>query len=128
MLEILKILLKDRELSFYQLSKMTGIPTGVLSSFNTGRVKTLSFQNMIKIADALEISLDIFRDNTISGRKIIFNDSQLKEMLAEFLDQMDDSVPEQQGGYDLNEERWLSGSERIERFINHDCKILNKKV
>ncbi|WP_338954995.1 hypothetical protein VNN38_08670 [Lactococcus petauri] len=58
--------------------------------------------------------------------KSTYTDDELVSILAEFLDQIDDSVPEQQGGYDLNKERWLSGSERIERFMNHDSKILNQ--
>lgn len=53
--------------------------------------------------------------------------SQLFDILVEFLDQISDSVPEQQGGYDFVEERWISASERIERFINHDSKILNQQ-
>lgn len=52
---------------------------------------------------------------------------QLFVILAEFLDQISDSVPEQQGGYDFVEERWISASERIEMFINHDRKILNQQ-
>ncbi|MFK4951442.1 hypothetical protein V4331_05310 [Lactococcus formosensis subsp. formosensis] len=59
--------------------------------------------------------------------KSTYTHDELVLILAEFLDQFDDSVPEQQGGYDLNEERWLSESERIERFINHDSKILNQR-
>lgn len=59
--------------------------------------------------------------------KSTYTYDELVLILAEFLDQIDDAVPEQQGGYDLNEERWLSGSERIERFINHDSKILNQR-
>lgn len=60
--------------------------------------------------------------------KSTYTHDELVLILAEFLDQIDDSVPEQQGGYDLNEERWLSGAERIERFMNHDSKILNQRV
>lgn len=59
--------------------------------------------------------------------KSTYTHDELVLILAEFLGQFDDSVPEQQGGYDLNEERWLSESERIERFINHDSKILNQR-
>ncbi len=59
--------------------------------------------------------------------KLTYTHDELVLILAEFLDQIDDAVPEQQGGYDLNEERWLSESERIERFINHDSKILNQR-
>lgn len=39
-------------------------------------------------------------------------------LLKNFLDYTNDSVPEQQGGYDLANERWMSGDEIINRFIN----------
>ena len=61
MKEALENILQMRNITSYRLSKMTGIPTGVLSSFNTGRVKSLSYENLEKIAIALEVSLDIFR-------------------------------------------------------------------
>ncbi|MDG6143771.1 MULTISPECIES: hypothetical protein [Lactococcus] len=60
--------------------------------------------------------------------KSTYTHDELVSILAEFLDQIDDSVPEQQGGYDLDNERWLSEFERIEKFINHDSKILNQRV
>lgn len=41
---------------------------------------------------------------------------QLFNILEEFLDQISDLVPEQQGGYDFVKERWISASERIEVY------------
>lgn len=53
--------LNKRELSIYRLSKMTGIPMNTLYSYkNLG--KEPPFKNMVKIADALDVSLDVFRE------------------------------------------------------------------
>lgn len=61
MREVLIELLEERNITEYKLSKMTGISTGTLSDFRTGKTKALSFENFEKIADALDISLDLFR-------------------------------------------------------------------
>jgi DNA-binding Xre family transcriptional regulator len=61
--KIIDELLKEKNLTDYRLSKLTGVSTSALSSLRTGKVKSLSFENLEKIADALDISLDIFRTN-----------------------------------------------------------------
>jgi len=61
MIDILEKLLQDRNLSYYRLSKMTGIPTSSFTVLKQGKVKYLSFENMEKIAEALDVSLDVFR-------------------------------------------------------------------
>lgn len=53
--------LKEKGISAYRLSKMTGISHQALSSLKTGKSKSPSFELMVKIADALDISLDEFR-------------------------------------------------------------------
>ncbi len=56
----IQVQLNKRELSIYRLSKMTGIPMNTLYSYkNLG--KEPPFKNMVKIADALDVSLDVFR-------------------------------------------------------------------
>ena len=50
-------------------------------------------------------------DEVYSRESVIF-------LLRKFLDYTDDSVPEQQGGYDFENERWMSGDEIINLFIN----------
>lgn len=65
MIEILNELLVSKKLTFYQLHKMTGIGTNSFSDLKKVRIKSLSFKNMIKIADALDISLDEFRTNDL---------------------------------------------------------------
>ncbi|WP_407350338.1 helix-turn-helix transcriptional regulator [Lactococcus garvieae] len=62
MLDKLDALLEERGLTYYQLHKMTGISTSVFSNLRRTERKYLSFENMIKIAEALNISLDVFRE------------------------------------------------------------------
>lgn len=57
----IQVQLNKRELSIYRLSKITGIPMNTLYSYkNLG--KEPPFKNMVKIADALDVSLDVFRE------------------------------------------------------------------
>lgn len=55
----LEELLKDKKISRYKLSKLTGIRQSTLQTYKDGVEP--SFKNMCKIADALDVSLDIFR-------------------------------------------------------------------
>lgn len=47
-------------MSVYRLSKITGIPNNTLYQYKNQGVEP-SFKNMVKIADALDFSLDVFR-------------------------------------------------------------------
>lgn len=58
--EKLKQLLDDRKISAYRLSKMTNIPEVTLSSYITGKIDNPSWKNVVKISEALRISLDEF--------------------------------------------------------------------
>ncbi|GET12097.1 hypothetical protein SN811_05970 [Ligilactobacillus agilis] len=55
----LEELLRSKNITRYKLSKLTGIRQTTLQSYKDGAEP--SFKNMIKIADALDISLDYFR-------------------------------------------------------------------
>ncbi|EMF0059341.1 helix-turn-helix transcriptional regulator [Enterococcus hirae] len=44
-----------------QLAKKMGVRNGIITDLKKGRIKAPSFQLMVKIADALGVSLDIFR-------------------------------------------------------------------
>ena len=57
----LKKMLDDKQITTYQLSKLTGISEQSFSKLRNGLSKELSFGSMVKIADALDISLDEFR-------------------------------------------------------------------
>ena len=52
--------LNQKEMSIYRLSKITGIPDNTLYGYKNNGVEP-SFSNMVKIADALDVSLDVFR-------------------------------------------------------------------
>ena len=48
-------------LTQYKLSKMIGVSPSVLTDLKNGRNKKPSFELMEKIADALNVSMDVFR-------------------------------------------------------------------
>nr|DAX32402.1 MAG TPA: Cro/C1-type HTH DNA-binding domain protein [Caudoviricetes sp.] len=53
--------LKLRDWSMYRLSKESGVHQSNFSNLKAGRLKEMSWTNMCKIADALKVSLDEFR-------------------------------------------------------------------
>lgn len=55
----LEELLRSKNITRYKLSKLTGIRQTTLQSYKDGVEP--SFKNMCKIADALDVSLDVFR-------------------------------------------------------------------
>ncbi|HFI2437418.1 TPA: helix-turn-helix domain-containing protein [Streptococcus suis] len=59
MWEVLKIHLKKRQMTIIDLSKLTGIHRNTIQNIRNERI---SFRNMVKIADALDVSLDEFRN------------------------------------------------------------------
>lgn len=54
-------ILTKREMSVYKLSELTGISKQAFSALKHGKFDDLKFSTMVKIADALDISLDEFR-------------------------------------------------------------------
>ena len=54
--------LTKKSMSVYRLSKLTGIPNSTLLSYKNDGVEP-TFNNMEKIADALNVSLDEFRSD-----------------------------------------------------------------
>ena len=56
----LEKLLEERKMSRYRLSKLTGLRESTLQSYKDGSEP--SFKNMCRIADALDVSLDYFRE------------------------------------------------------------------
>ena len=53
--------IKKQRLTQYKLSKMIGVSPSVLTDLKNGRNKKPSFELMEKIADALDVSMDVFR-------------------------------------------------------------------
>lgn len=52
--------LDKQHITVYRLAKLTGISTNTLYDYKNNGVQP-TFKNMVKIADALDISLDVFR-------------------------------------------------------------------
>lgn len=57
----LKKELEERDMTIYRLAEITGIPRTQIYSLRNGRQKSFSWSYMVRIADALDVSLDIFR-------------------------------------------------------------------
>ena len=61
MWEIIERLLEERGLNKYQLARQAGLHQNSLIDLKMGRKKSLKFEDVVKIADALDVSLDEFR-------------------------------------------------------------------
>lgn len=61
MWKIIEKLMKKQNLTMYALSKKADIGQSTLINLKAGRIKTLTFETICKLADALEVSLDEFR-------------------------------------------------------------------
>lgn len=59
--------LRKREMSIYQLTKLMGVSMSVMYEFKKGNIKKPSFELMEKIADALNVSMDVFRKDDEDG-------------------------------------------------------------
>ena len=59
--------LKKRNMTIYQLTKKTGVSMSVMYEFRRGNIKKPSFELMEKIADALNVSMDVFRKDEDDG-------------------------------------------------------------
>ncbi|MBQ0838113.1 helix-turn-helix transcriptional regulator [Lactiplantibacillus pentosus] len=64
-----EIVLKQRQLNINQLAKLMGLKSNaVLYEFKHGKIKRPSFELMERIADALDVSMDIFRQNNTEDK------------------------------------------------------------
>ena len=54
-------IINERNLNMNQLAKISNINKSRFSDLKSGKIKKLSWPNMVKIADALDLSLDEFR-------------------------------------------------------------------
>ena len=59
--EKIEKLLKEKSMTENKLAKLAGINKNSLIDLKMGRKKSLKFEDVVKIADALDISLDEFR-------------------------------------------------------------------
>ncbi len=56
--KIISKIRNERGLTQYRLAKMIGTPQSDMARIETGRTKNPTWQRMIRIADALDVSLD----------------------------------------------------------------------
>ncbi len=61
MWEKIEKLLKEKTMTKNKLATLAGINKNSLIDLKMGRKKSLKFEDVVKIADALDISLDEFR-------------------------------------------------------------------
>lgn len=59
--ENIERLKKEHNITMYEWSKRAGIPQSLLILLKNGHSKGLNFETVVKLADALNISLDEFR-------------------------------------------------------------------
>lgn len=71
MWEKIELELRKREMTIYQLTKLTGVSSSVMYEFKKGKIKKPSFELMEKIADALNVSMDVFRKDDEDGNSDI---------------------------------------------------------
>lgn len=65
----MEIVLKQRQLNINQLAKLMGLKSNaVLYEFKHGKIERPSFELMERIADALDVSMDIFRQNNTEDK------------------------------------------------------------
>ena len=57
----IEILLAEKKMTKYELAKKAGLNQNRLIDLKKGRKKSLKFDDVVKIADALDVSLDEFR-------------------------------------------------------------------
>ncbi|MDR3826281.1 helix-turn-helix transcriptional regulator [Enterococcus casseliflavus] len=55
------LILNDKEISQYKFAKILGISTGHLSNILSGKISDPGFELVCKMADFLEVPLDILR-------------------------------------------------------------------
>ncbi|EHI69736.1 helix-turn-helix domain-containing protein [Streptococcus ictaluri] len=61
MWEKLSKMLDERNMTMYQLAKLSGVNKSHFTDLKRGKIKNLSWPNMKKISDALGVSLDEFK-------------------------------------------------------------------
>ena len=64
----------------------------------------------------------LYKDRPKGWADEVYSYEMVILLLEKFLDYTNDSVPEQQGGYDLANERWISSEDIINQFINDSTK------
>lgn len=62
----IEVLLAEKKMTKYELAKKAGLNQNSLIDLKKGRKKSLKFDDVVKIADVLEVSLDEFRKDIMN--------------------------------------------------------------
>lgn len=68
MKKIIKII-ENNDLSNRQIALRAGVDTSVIYNIVNGKKKHIQFDTACKLADALEVSLDELREDSMDGKK-----------------------------------------------------------
>ena len=74
--------ISEKNWTVYKLCLKAGVGTAGIYRLRDGEVKDLHFETVKKIADALEVSLDEFRQEVKSGAKNDIKNTENVEKLA----------------------------------------------
>ncbi len=72
--ELLKLAREIRGISLRDLEHETGISNALLSQIETGHVRQPGFQNVVKIARALNVKLDTLAEHSVADLKQVLRD------------------------------------------------------
>lgn len=61
-METIKKVLKEKQISAYQLSKLTDIPESTLHAMVNEQIKQPSFNTIVKISEVLNVPLESFKE------------------------------------------------------------------
>ena len=67
----IEILLAEKKMTKYELAKKAGLNQNSLIDLKKGRKKSLKFDDIVKIADVLDVSLDEFRKEQTWNQNVI---------------------------------------------------------
>jgi len=59
-MKMTKVILNEKNISMYKLSKLTGIPESTINAMANGQIKQPSFNSIVKISKAIKVPLDKF--------------------------------------------------------------------
>lgn len=72
--QVLKMAREIRGISLRDLEQETGIGNALLSQIETGHVKQPGFQNVVKIARALNVKLDTLAEHCVADLRNVLRD------------------------------------------------------
>ena len=72
--EVLKMAREIKGVSLRELERETGISNALLSQIETGHVRQPGFQNVVKIARALNVKLDTLADHSVTDLRKVLRD------------------------------------------------------